>query len=184
MGDMQKGLQKTELMLTSGSAVTGVGELVLGPAGQLSLQPPRDGRAFYLVRNSLVSLAKELEGTRTLLKVFLGIFGGVGAFITGIAAWKYYKKLQSARAAGAATDRLASIRAGRAERQQQSGNGQVPESLQCVVCLTGEREVILLDCGHVCVCADCAEQLLSLPANPTCPVCRAPILSVMPAYVS
>ena len=32
----------------------------------------------------------------------------------------------------------------------------IPEGQSCVVCLGHQREVILMDCGHVCVCADCA----------------------------
>jgi E3 ubiquitin-protein ligase MUL1 len=49
----------------------------------------------------------------------------------------------------------------------------VPEGLQCVVCLGAEREVIMLDCGHVCSCADCAAELLRV--NQPCPVCRSEI---------
>ena len=33
-------------------------------------------------------------------------------------------------------------------------------------------KVILLDCGHVCACADCAAELLRM--NQGCPVCRFP----------
>ena len=36
-------------------------------------------------------------------------------------------------------------------------------------------KVILLDCGHVCACADCAAELLRM--NQGCPVCRfSPVL--------
>ena len=35
------------------------------------IQPPADGRPFYLVKNSLSSLIKEVEGSRTVLKVIL-----------------------------------------------------------------------------------------------------------------
>ena len=58
MGDMQKGVETTELMLTTGTNLTAVGELVSGPDG-VKIQPPSDGRPFYLVRNSLSSLIKE-----------------------------------------------------------------------------------------------------------------------------
>jgi len=169
VGDMQKGVQKTEMMLTKGTTLTGIGELVVGPMG-VRLQPPSDGRPFYLVKNSLASLVKEIEGSRTVFKVFLGIFGGVGAFISGVALWKYYKKIQAEKEARVNQDRLNSIRADRAK------------TIQCVVCLGAERKVILLDCGHVCVCADCADELIR--AGHSCPVCRAVIVRVMPAYVS
>ena len=178
MGDMQKGVQTSELMLTTGTNLTAVGELVSGPGG-VKIQPPSDGRPFYLVRNSLASLIKEVEGERTVFKVFLGIFSGVGAFILVWSAVKYYNKTKESRAAQANRDRLESIRTERRERPER---GDVPEPLQCVICLTAEREVIFEPCGHVCVCADCADTLIS--QGHTCPVCRATIQTVRPAFVS
>ena len=88
------------------------------------------------------------------------------------------------------------------------------ERLQCVVCLGAEREVgplrrskifqflslcrisgsscsiqsadtlqvILLDCGHVCSCRQCADTLLR--EDQLCPVCRAEIRTVKPAFIS
>ena len=163
--------------MTTGTNLTAVGELVSGPDG-VKIQPPSDGRPFYLVRNSLSSLIKEVEGERTIFKVFLGIFSGVGAFILAWSAVKYYQKTKDSRAARANRDRLESIRT---ERRERTGGEAVPEALQCVVCLGAEREVIL-DCGHVCVCADCASALISQAQS--CPVCRAAILTVRPAFVS
>ena len=183
MGDMQKGVQKTEMMLKSGSPLTGVGQIVSGPMG-VKLQPPTDDKAYFLVKNSLSSLVKEYENSRTALKIFVGIFGGIGLFITGMIAWKYYKKTQIERENRVNQDTLSNIRAERQNRPVRGGGegDNVPDSLQCVVCLGAEREVILLPCGHVCVCADCADTLLSQGHH--CPVCRATIASVMPAYVS
>ncbi|XP_072044226.1 mitochondrial ubiquitin ligase activator of NFKB 1-like [Amphiura filiformis] len=48
----------------------------------------------------------------------------------------------------------------------------------CVVCMSEPRDCVLVDCGHVCVCRDCAQEL-----NPyQCPICRNRILQVMPIY--
>jgi len=58
----------------------------------------------------------------------------------------------------------------------------VVERLQCVVCLTAEREVILLDCGHVCACKLCADTLMR--EDHQCPVCRAEIRAIKPAFIS
>ena len=107
VGDMQKGVQKTEEMLVkvkqyfSGSScvqhLAHLTSIILtgkhnhwywrsgfGPNGgqvMLSskvvdqtkplfrLQPPADGRPYYLVKNSLSSLIKEVEGSRSVLKV-------------------------------------------------------------------------------------------------------------------
>ena len=59
---------------------------------------------------------------------------------------------------------------------------QVLERLQCVVCLGAAREVILLDCGHVCTCRLCADTLLR--EDHLCPVCRSEIRTVKPAFIS
>ena len=52
----------------------------------------------------------------------------------------------------------------------------------CIVCLTEQREVILMNCGHVCVCASCAMEIMA--TRPLCPVCRADIIRVSPAYIA
>ena len=86
-------------------------------------------------------------------------------------------------------DTLAEIVRGRETRNMdRAGDGageearELPDRLVCVVCLGAEREVILLPCGHVCVCATCADTLLA--GGHLCPVCRGPITTVMPAYLS
>jgi len=181
VGDMQKGVQKTEEMLTKGTTLTGVGELVSGPMG-IRLQPPADGRPYYLVKSSLSSLIKETQSSRTVIKVFLGIFGSMGLLVISLAAWKLYKKRVTEAETRVNQERLDDIIADRPNRQPRAEGDTVPDSIQCVVCLGAEREVILLDCGHVCSCADCAGELLR--AGHACPVCRGVISRVMPAYVS
>lgn len=51
-----------------------------------------------------------------------------------------------------------------------------PEQPKCSVCLDASPEVVLLDCGHVCCCAECATQLRA------CPICRARIVRVQRIY--
>ena len=53
------------------------------------------------------------------------------------------------------------------------------EQNACVVCLTNPREVVLLDCGHVCLCLDCLEQMPS----ETCPICRVNYRTYAPCYI-
>lgn len=48
----------------------------------------------------------------------------------------------------------------------------------CTVCLVNPREVILLNCGHVCVCADCCVKL-----GKKCPICREIIVGSHAAYI-
>jgi len=181
VGDMQKGVQKTEEMLVKGSTITGIGEVVSGPMG-VRLQPPADGRPYYLVKNSLSSLIKEVEGSRTVLKVCLGVFGGIGLLIASMTVWKLYKKRREEEAEQRNQRQVDAIREERVARGPRPDGDTIPEALQCVVCLGAEREVILLDCGHVCACADCAAELLRM--NQGCPVCRSPIERVGAAYIS
>jgi len=187
VGEVHKGVQTTERMLTKGTTLTGIGELVVGPNG-VTLQPPGDGRPYYLVKNSLSSLIKEMEGSRTTIKLALNIFIGIGVIISGAVLWKHYKKLKAKADAADQhecktkednTNQPDPTNEGRADTEAESN---VPLNIKCVVCLNAEREVILQDCGHVCVCADCADALLRV--DNSCPVCKSLIVSVRPAYVS
>ena len=45
------------------------------------------------------------------------------------------------------------------------------EATECVVCLSAERDTVLLPCRHMCVCSGCAQQLRRQTNK--CPVCRA-----------
>ncbi len=41
----------------------------------------------------------------------------------------------------------------------------------CVVCLEeGAAEIVILRCGHLCLCADCSKLVIGI-----CPICRGPI---------
>ena len=57
------------------------------------------------------------------------------------------------------------------------------EEMQCVVCFDAPKDHIIVPCGHMCVCASCAEQLTKT-RTPMCPVCREPILQTMKVFCS
>ena len=41
----------------------------------------------------------------------------------------------------------------------------------CVICLEeGVAEIVIISCGHLCLCSDCAKQM-----NDKCPMCRGKI---------
>ncbi|XP_076437603.1 uncharacterized protein LOC143276833 [Babylonia areolata] len=52
--------------------------------------------------------------------------------------------------------------------------------IRCKVCLSAESNTIFRPCHHVTCCSRCAHQLY----RNGCPVCRAPITDVLPAYIS
>lgn len=53
---------------------------------------------------------------------------------------------------------------------------------RCTVCLDNPREVMIKECGHVCMCAECAERIRR--GDNRCPVCRINILSIQSVYIS
>jgi hypothetical protein len=57
------------------------------------------------------------------------------------------------------------------------------EETMCVVCFDAPKDHAIVPCGHVCVCASCAEQLTKT-RTPTCPVCREPIQQTMKLFCS
>ncbi|KAH8585008.1 RING domain [Cryptosporidium sp. chipmunk genotype I] len=56
-----------------------------------------------------------------------------------------------------------------------SKNGE--DSEKCVICLTNNRETILLPCRHACLCKVCSNALFKNTQD--CPVCRNSVLGVV-----
>jgi hypothetical protein len=57
------------------------------------------------------------------------------------------------------------------------------EETMCVVCFDAPKDHAIVPCGHMCVCARCAEQLTKT-RTPMCPVCRGPIIQTMKVFCS
>ena len=45
-----------------------------------------------------------------------------------------------------------------------------PDSLKCVICINDDKNTIVMPCGHLCICKDCAKELAK-GHSPDCPVC-------------
>lgn len=103
------------------------------------------------------------------------MFGAIGLIIGGLMARRYWKDREEERVAKELRDSLA---ASRKERRQKVRDNDLPENFLCVVCRSNPREIILLDCGHVCLCEDCSEGITG-----GCPMCRAPIRVKNAAYI-
>jgi hypothetical protein len=44
------------------------------------------------------------------------------------------------------------------------------EDTQCKICLDADRDVVIVPCGHYCMCADCANIIAGSTGK--CPICR------------
>jgi E3 ubiquitin-protein ligase MUL1 len=112
-------------------------------------------------------IIKKLEGRNTVLKVALVAVVSVGAVI----AIRRLKILWKER-------QMKKMRDAILRNRSQIDTDGLSDIQICTVCLVNPKEVILLNCGHVCVCADCCLKL-----NSKCPVCRSEISSTHPAFI-
>lgn len=55
--------------------------------------------------------------------------------------------------------------------------GEEDEEGLCVICITNPKDTAVMPCRHMCMCKNCSEELLK--HKPVCPVCRAPISTLL-----
>ena len=58
------------------------------------------------------------------------------------------------------------------------GVAEEGQDKECLICLTETRSVIIMPCGHLCVCSQCGTEIHK--QKYTCPICRGPINSLVP----
>lgn len=49
---------------------------------------------------------------------------------------------------------------------------------ECLICLTEDKDTLIMPCAHLCVCENCGKELVK--AKHTCPICRGNISSLIP----
>jgi len=191
LGEHSKGFQQIESMLVEGTVITGIGELVWKHGG-LQLQAPSIAGSgkFYLTQMSQQSLVSKLESDGRVLKIFIGLFGALGVFILMMIGRRWYKEYKEEQQRAEERRHHEELRAERRrqerERRGAQGVDRAPSNsersgeLQCVVCLTNPREVLIQNCRHVVCCADCINELRPR----LCPICRVPFTDVTFVYIS
>lgn len=103
------------------------------------------------------------------------ICGTVGLLIGGTAMRRYWKDKQQKRMA---EELRRTLEISRRERRQRVRDADLRTDQICVICNTNAREIILLPCGHVCICEDCSDSI-----NNNCPICRTLITQRAAAYI-
>lgn len=175
-GDVSKGFQETEKMLNVGVRLLGLGRVEQDSDGKIKLTPPLDGQRYILTTLTKDEAVRILRGRARLMKFLFLFFGAIG---TGMVCYWGYKKFQAWR-----RDREMRIALEEFRRQK---SGQIPEDFDdtsednCLICFSTKREVVLLNCGHICMCASCAGEL---PEPKHCPVCRRLVDKIQPIYMS
>ena len=55
----------------------------------------------------------------------------------------------------------------------------VATALQCVVCMTNERSMVCVPCGHRCLCDACGKYEVT---GDKCPMCRKPVMMLIRVF--
>lgn len=173
-GEVNKGYHETEKMLLTNTLILGIGEIALKD-NKLQLGPPKNGQLYVLTKMSRGEVIKKLETKSFWVKFFMLSAGAIGASILVHIIYKQYKQRKSNRGRKQFLEEVRNLRQQTAQQQEDRSD----ESNTCVVCLANRREIVLLDCGHICLCAEC---VTVMPEPLTCPVCRAPVDRYITTY--
>ncbi|XP_065711228.2 mitochondrial ubiquitin ligase activator of NFKB 1 [Patagioenas fasciata] len=177
-GERPKGIQETEQMLKVGTALTGVGELVLDNT-TIKLQPPKQGMPYYLSSLDFSTLLQKHEANVRFWKILTVVFGFATCTILFFILRKQYRHHRERRHLRQMQEEFRQAQ----ERLMREMNVEGGETLKnaCVVCLSSAKSCVFLECGHVCSCTECYQ---ALPEPKRCPVCRQPVSRVVPLYNS
>ncbi|XP_046395416.1 mitochondrial E3 ubiquitin protein ligase 1-like isoform X2 [Ischnura elegans] len=203
-GIRRRGIQTTEEMLKEGAIVTGVGEITLNTDGsnptnpfddikflvdQPSLrlhQPVKGGLPLIISHLPLPSLITRLEGKRKAFGWAAALLGVSGVVIS---CWIAFKWVRAKKEKLDQDERKRQRELERRQRRRLAREGnssgrrdksdELEEAQLCVVCRENPKELILMPCGHVCLCEDCYESISN-----KCPVCRAEVEKVSAAYIA
>lgn len=198
MSESVRGIETTERVLREGTQLTAFGQIEkikLEPSlfswltrqnkynlSRLSEATNKD-KAFILTSLSRTELIDRLSGVTKGLKICLIIFGSIGVAVGAYCAYKFLKdylakRRQERMLARARAERL-KMKKNAAQRRTTGSNAANDDQSTCVVCLTNPRELVLLDCGHVCLCMDCLEKMTSRQ----CPICRQNYRTYVSCYI-
>ena len=167
-GEKAKGIQTIEDGLLEGTSLTAVGKVTLRNA-ILKIKNP-DGYEYILSKLPLEGIIRDkTKSVRRWKYVTVG-FAVAGGLLLLI--W-YIKRRRSG---GVVSDRN-TLDLMNDEWFDENMSLQGKEQ-PCVICLTQRRNVVILDCGHICACRSCAMRV------DICPICRARIVRLVPTYQS
>ncbi|XP_054912658.1 mitochondrial ubiquitin ligase activator of NFKB 1 [Poeciliopsis prolifica] len=176
-GEQLKGIHQLEEMLRLGDAVTGVGELVLDN-DLIKLQPPKQGFCYFLTRQNYEFLLRKQVNAGRVWRILSYVFGLATCSMLLYMLWKWYILCRKRKKRRRVMEEFK-------EQKRLMRELQIEESsvlaTSCVVCLSQERSLVFLECGHVCACDLCYQALLE-PKK--CPICRMTIDRVVPLYNS
>jgi len=177
-GERLRGYSETERMLKLGVNLLVVGECYMDEEGIKIRAPASIIYDFIISKKSLEEIVSELKEISHAWRA--ASYVTMGATI--VAAYYLFRRLRSRYVElNVKRRQVLDKKAIRERREVKPLDPDCCRSEQnlCVVCLVNPREVVLLECGHVCICADCLDKL---PEPLVCPVCRSVVTRCLPIY--
>ncbi|CAD5116326.1 unnamed protein product [Dimorphilus gyrociliatus] len=171
-GEVSKGYQETESMLPLNSALVVIGKASLSPDGKKAILSPPDNFPFIFTQSSKEQIVQEYSFWKGFWKATMVISAIVLTGVAISAGKKYYRYWKEHREAEDLRKQAFELRKRRPDQSVAADNS-------CTVCLSNPRDLIILECGHVCICVECYE---ALPSPKLCPVCRSSIARVALVY--
>lgn len=173
-GEKTLGIQEVERLLCENETLTAVGKLVI-ENNKLKIKPPDKDLTYFLTPLSLESLINKINICAKVYKVTTIIMGAIG-----MAFFVYFSKRafsEIKRKINQSRERKRWEEERRLRRMADKTRKQDANLPKCVVCLDNPIEILILECGHACLCYNCSEQVQDL-----CPYCRKPIKRKVSAY--
>ena len=163
-GAKVKGYETTDEMLLEGTQLTGLGKIEIS-SGKVVIGPPDGSLKYILSTDSLKRIVNSETNVARFLKGLSVFFVVCSSVLLSFWLYRHLVKWYATRQQQAEYERL------RNELPTENGN-------ECVVCMDNPRDVVILDCGHICACKRCGDMLS------TCPVCRGQVARIVPTFVS
>jgi E3 ubiquitin-protein ligase MUL1 len=174
-GDVSKGFEEKERLLPVGTSLLGYGRVTM-EGGVKRLGPAEDARQPYILTTQTKrQVVQALQGSARLYRAVAVVLGVAGAGVLAYVLYKRYRRWHQTREMRALRRE---IEAGRTAGGPHAGSDAA--SRECVICLQNRREVIMLDCGHICTCFDCSQ---AIPEPKKCPVCRELVARIRNIYM-
>lgn len=177
-GDIHEGTQFSEEMLLCDTLLSGFGKIAL-VNGKMHLRPPESGYKYILTKLTKAEVIKKFENRMTTFKVLCYITGIIGSGVVVYLICKHYKDWKRKRESEQFLNEARNARTEKAIANRNQNVSSTDGENVCVVCLNNPREVILLNCGHICICAEC---MIVLPQPLKCPVCRQSVERYLHVY--
>jgi len=158
----------TEKIVACGTNIFSIGEVTKHVNGYMELHKPHNGKPYYLIFGNEQELLDSLYSSARwrwivgLILMSLGV--GIIGFVTKIQCTKLLTTYRNGTKKTIKSDEEFKNELTFVAHRDNSENDKL-----CIICKDNESTIVLLNCGHLGFCEECAAGLN------TCPICRRTI---------